>query len=235
MTHTSTETQWGEIDGCPITFPMEVEDLDSATMLLTVPADAAQALLPGEDFEVIATDGTAQMVISCCDYHRNPWGEYLEINLGFLARPVGAGDGVIGSFIFRMPVDQAFTCRAGNEVMGFPKTLVVRAGGGSRRRRASGGVVLLVPGRRTSRDPVVDGDGHRGRRSGQRHHRGRHGADRRRTALARAPEATGLRRLGDGPQRDLPARPATALSAGAVKASARRRSTPPRGRRAPAG
>ena len=30
---------------------------------------------------------------------------------------------MIGSFIYRMPVDQAFTCRAGNEVMGFPKTV----------------------------------------------------------------------------------------------------------------
>lgn len=123
MTDTAAVTQWGEIDGQVITFPMEVQDVDTATMLLTVPADAAQALLPGQDFEVIETDGTAQMVLACCDYHRNPWGDYLEINLGFLARPTGAGDDVVGSFVYRMPVDQAFTCRAGNEVMGFPKTV----------------------------------------------------------------------------------------------------------------
>ncbi len=114
---------WGEIDGQVITFPMEVADFDAATLVFSVPADAAQALLPGDAFEVVAADGVAQFVVALCDYHENPWGDYLEVNLGFLARPVGAGDEVVGSFVYRMPVDQAFTCRAGNEVMGFPKTV----------------------------------------------------------------------------------------------------------------
>ncbi len=30
---------------------------------------------------------------------------------------------MIGSFVYRMPVDQVFTCEAGNAVMGFPKTV----------------------------------------------------------------------------------------------------------------
>ncbi len=114
---------WGEIDGQTITFPMEVTDFDAATMVFSVPADAAQALLPGDAFEVVAADGVAQLVVALCDYHENPWGDYLELNLGFLARPVGAADDVVGSFVYRMPVDQAFTCQAGNEVMGFPKTV----------------------------------------------------------------------------------------------------------------
>lgn len=115
---------WGEIDGQVITFPMEVADLDVATILFTVPLATAQALVPGEAFEVVDMgNDTAQMVIALCDYHENPWGAYLEINLGFLARPVGAPADVIGSFVYRMPVDQAFTCTAGNQVMGFPKTV----------------------------------------------------------------------------------------------------------------
>lgn len=116
-------TVWGEIDGQAITFPMEVADLDAATFMFSVPAAAAQALVPGDAFEVVAADGVAQLVVALCDYHDNPWGDYLEVNLGFLARPAGAGPEVVGSFIYRMPVDQAFTCRAGNEVMGFPKTV----------------------------------------------------------------------------------------------------------------
>lgn len=123
MTQATASTPWGEIDGRTITFPMEVADLDAATLVFSVPADAAQALIPGDDFEVARTDDRAQLVMALCDYHRNPWGDYLEVNLGFLARPVGAPAGVEGSFIYRMPVDQAFTCRAGNEVMGFPKTV----------------------------------------------------------------------------------------------------------------
>ena len=115
---------WGEIDGTTITFPMEVARFDAATMVFSVPAGPAQALLPGSDFEVVEmVEGLAQLVVAFCDYHENPWGDYLEINLGFLARPAGAGDEVLGSFIYRMPVDQEFTCKAGNQVMGFPKTV----------------------------------------------------------------------------------------------------------------
>lgn len=126
MTDTADQTEttlWGEIDGRPITFPMEVTDFDAATLMFSVPADAAQALLPGDAFEVVAADGVAQLVVALCDYHENPWGDYLELNFGFLARPRGAGDDVLGSFVYRMPVDQTFTCRAGNDVMGFPKTV----------------------------------------------------------------------------------------------------------------
>ena len=117
-------TVWGEIDGQTITFPMEVTDFDAATLMFSVPADAAQALLPGQEFEVVEmVDGWAQLVIALCDYHQNPWGDYKEINLGFLARPRGASADVVGSFVYAMPVDQEFTCKAGNQVMGFPKTV----------------------------------------------------------------------------------------------------------------
>lgn len=130
MTDTATESAaeagrilWGLIQGREITFPMEVADFDAATLMFSVPASAAQALLPGDAFEVVATDGVAQLVMALCDYRENPWGDYLEINLGFLARPAGASADVVGSFVYRMPVDQEFTCEAGNRVMGFPKTV----------------------------------------------------------------------------------------------------------------
>jgi hypothetical protein len=124
MTESAAPTLWGEIQGRPITFPMEVASLRAATVLYSVPAAAASALLPGEAFEVVeVSPGSAQLVVAACDYVENPWGDYDEINLGFLARPVGAPAEVIGSFVYRMPVNQAFTCEAGNRVMGFPKTV----------------------------------------------------------------------------------------------------------------
>ncbi len=120
-----TTTVWGTIDGREITFPMEVPEFNAVTMMFTVPLAAAAALLPGDAFEVLETGaGTTQFVVAACDYVRNPWGDYREINLGFLVEPVGAPDGVDGSFVYRMPVDQEFTCEAGNKVMGFPKTVV---------------------------------------------------------------------------------------------------------------
>lgn len=120
---TDTTIHWGEIDGRAIAFPMEVMDFDAATMVFSVPVDAANALVPGDAFEVVADNGVAQLVVALIDYHQNPWGDYLEINLGLLARPVGSGGDVVGSFVYRMPVDQSFTCQAGNQVMGFPKTV----------------------------------------------------------------------------------------------------------------
>ena len=88
MTDTTT---WGEIKGQEITFPMEVEELRAATVLWSVPAAAAAALLPGDAFEVVeVAPGTAQLVVAAVDYVRNPWGDYDELNLGFLARPAGA-------------------------------------------------------------------------------------------------------------------------------------------------
>ncbi|MCU1356249.1 MAG: acetoacetate decarboxylase [Acidimicrobiales bacterium] len=147
---TATEVvTWGQIDGTDITFPMEVADFDAATLLFSVPADAAAALLPGEAFQIVeVADGVAQLVVALCDYHQNPWGDYLEINLGFLARPAGGSSDVIGSFVYRMPVDQAFTCKAGNEVMGFPKTVeslaVTRSGEGVRFTMAVDGAPELA-------------------------------------------------------------------------------------------
>ncbi|MEY2405813.1 MAG: hypothetical protein QOG39_729 [Acidimicrobiaceae bacterium] len=117
-------TRWGTIQGRPIDFPMEVAELNAATMLFSVASDAAAALLPGSAFEIVETaPGVAQLIISVCDYRQNPWGDYNEVNLGFLARPAGGPDDEIGSFVYRMPVNQAFTCEAGNQVMGFPKTV----------------------------------------------------------------------------------------------------------------
>ncbi|MEP6625596.1 MAG: acetoacetate decarboxylase family protein [Acidimicrobiia bacterium] len=116
-------TSWGTIQGQEITFPMEVHAFNAATMGFTVPAGPARALLPGDAFEIVETSGMAQFIVSICDYRDNPWGDYNEVNLGFLARPAGAPAEVVGSFIYRMPVNQEFTCEAGNKVMGFPKVV----------------------------------------------------------------------------------------------------------------
>ena len=118
-------TTWGSIQGQEITFPMEVDDFTSATLGFSVPAASARALLPGDAFEIVEVGpGVAQLIVSLVDYRANPWGDYNEVNLGFLARPAGAGEEVIGAFVSRMPVDQEFTCLAGNQVMGFPKTVM---------------------------------------------------------------------------------------------------------------
>jgi len=124
MTNDGDTFLWGELEGRTITFPMSVPEVHVATALFAVPAEAAARLLPGAAFEVVeAEPGVAHLVIAACDYVDNPWGDYDEVNLGLMARPRGAEVGTVGTFVWRMPVNQAFTCLAGNVVMGFPKTV----------------------------------------------------------------------------------------------------------------
>lgn len=114
---------WGELDGVSIDFPMVVERMNGATLSFTVPLDAAAGLLPGDAFEVApAGEDSATLVIALVDYVENPWGDYDEVNLGVLAHPVGQPDRV-GALVYRMPVNQEFTKKAGNEVLGLPKTV----------------------------------------------------------------------------------------------------------------
>ena len=114
---------WGEIDGVSIDFPMVVEDMRQATLTYTVPIDAARALIPGDGFEVLEiAPGSAMFLVALVDYVTNPWGDYNEVNLGLLAYPTGQPERA-GAFVYRMPVDQEFTMRAGNQVLGLPKTV----------------------------------------------------------------------------------------------------------------
>jgi len=121
--HAATTGHWGEIDGVSIDFPMVVDEMHQATLTYTVPIDAARALVPGDGFEVFeVTPGSAMFLLAVVDYVRNPWGDYNEVNFGFLANPAGQPDRV-GAFVYRMPVDQEFTAKAGNQVLGLPKTV----------------------------------------------------------------------------------------------------------------
>lgn len=111
------------IDGVSIDFPMVVPRMNSATLTWSVPLLAAAELLPGEAFEVANMgDGSAMLIIALVDYIDNPWGNYDEVNFGLLVHPAGRPE-EIGAFQWRMPVNQEMTCRAGNEVMGLPKTV----------------------------------------------------------------------------------------------------------------
>lgn len=160
---------WGELEGRTIAFPMVVPEVHIATAMFSVPLAAAAALLPGDAFEVAETaPGEASLVIAACNYVDNPWGDYDEVNLGIMAQPrhaagaetetSEAGSTGVGTFVWRMPVNQQFTCTAGNVVMGFPKTVedisFTMAGDTVEFRLSSGGthaLTLTVP-----RAPATD-------------------------------------------------------------------------------
>ncbi|HET6952074.1 MAG TPA: acetoacetate decarboxylase family protein [Acidimicrobiales bacterium] len=112
-----------EIAGRTVAMPCVVRDASAGTAMFEVDAAAAQALLPGDRFTVVETSaGRCQLVLAVIDYRDNDLGAYHEVGITFFVRPRDAA-GPEGTFITRLPVDQAFTCEAGRTIWGFPKTI----------------------------------------------------------------------------------------------------------------
>ena len=110
------------IDGQTVTMPVEVRDASAGTAMFEISAASAQDLLPGEAFRVVeSAPGRAQLNVATIDYRDNDLGDYHEVGVTLFVTPVGGGDE--GTFILRLPVDQAFTCAAGRTIWGFPKSV----------------------------------------------------------------------------------------------------------------
>src|SRR5205814_5156622 len=100
-------------------------------------ADAARRLLLHPELEVAELlPGRALLVIACIDYRDNDLGDYNEVSLALFVRRRGEAAGVpwlgtavalarnrIATYIYRLPVDQSFTCDVGRGVGGFPKSV----------------------------------------------------------------------------------------------------------------
>lgn len=110
-----------DILGQTVTMPVLVRDASAGTVIFDVDHAAAAALCP-DGFEVIeAAPGRAQVAIALVDYRDNDLGTYHEVGTILFVRPTGGG--ADGNFITHLPVDQEFTCAAGNQIWGFPKTV----------------------------------------------------------------------------------------------------------------
>lgn len=123
--------------GRTVTLPCEVRAASSGNATFLVDAAAARALLPGD--EVVLAEplpGRALCSIACIDYQDNDLGDYNEISIAFFVRERSAPAGVpwlgawidlvrggLGTWIWRLPVNQSFTCEAGRGIWGFPKTV----------------------------------------------------------------------------------------------------------------
>jgi hypothetical protein len=110
-----------DILGRTVTMPVDVRDGSSATVIFDVDAEAARALCPA-GFEVVETaPGRAQFALALIDYRDNDLGSYLEVGTILFVRPEGGGED--GTFITHLPVTEEFTCVAGNQIWGFPKSV----------------------------------------------------------------------------------------------------------------
>ena len=112
-----------EIQGRTVRIPAVVRDASSGTAMYMVDAAAAQKLIPNA-FEVHeAAPGKTQATIVIVDYRDNDLGDYDEVGIVFFVRPAGQPDAELGSYIYKLPVNQSFTCEAGAKIWGFPKTV----------------------------------------------------------------------------------------------------------------
>ena len=111
-----------QVMGREVTLPVEVRDASAATVIWEVDASALAALLPTDELEVVGSSpGRAQFALALVDYRDNDLGSYLEVGFIAFVRPRAGGED--GTFILRLPVDGEFTCAAGREVWGFPKSV----------------------------------------------------------------------------------------------------------------
>jgi hypothetical protein len=123
--------------GRTVTMPVMVRDASSCAITYLVSAPAARRLLPDNQLEVVELlPGRALFSLACIDYRDNDLGDYNEVSLAFFVRPrqgpqripyLGAAlDMVrnrIATYIYKLPVNQGFTCEAGCGIWGFPKTV----------------------------------------------------------------------------------------------------------------
>lgn len=142
--------------GREVTLPVVVRDAASAAATYLVSAAAARRLLPSPALDVVELlPGRALFSIACIDYRDNDLGDYNEVSLALFVRerrvPAGIPGGIpylgaavdfarsrLATYIYRLPVDQTFTCEAGRGIWGFPKTVeqIDFAAVGERRRCA---------------------------------------------------------------------------------------------------
>ncbi len=112
-----------EIQGRTVSFPVEVRRARMANAVYTVPAEVVEPLVDPA-FEVAAdVHGAATVVVGFVDYIDNDLGDYDEVMLATMARTRGPQPEREGTFIWRLPVNQAFTCEAGVRMLGLPKTV----------------------------------------------------------------------------------------------------------------
>ena len=110
-----------DVLGKTVTMPVEVRDATAATVIYDVDLEAARAVAPAGFEPIESAPGQAQLAIALVDYRDNDLGSYHEIGTILFVRPTAGG--ADGTFITHLPVDEEFTCAAGNRIWGFPKSV----------------------------------------------------------------------------------------------------------------
>ena len=124
------------IQGQDVTLPVRVREACSIASMYWVRTAAVRRLVDHPNLQIPEiVPGRTLCTIGLIDYIDNDLGDYNEISIGFFVRygqerpsgfgslPLGLMRGEAEPYIHRLPVNQSFTCEAGREIWGFPKTV----------------------------------------------------------------------------------------------------------------
>lgn len=129
------DTERFEIAGRTIELPVRIRHARQWSASWLVPASAAQAVVDYSGLQVAQpVPGRAMVALAFVDYLDGDLDTYHEVAVSVVVRrhdaPPGANARVhahelahneVAAFIHDLPVDQAFTCEAGNVIWGYPK------------------------------------------------------------------------------------------------------------------
>ncbi len=118
-----SSSQTYEIQGQTLTLPCVVRDASSGSAMYMVDREAATRLCPDAFEPIEAAPGKTQATIVIVDYRDNDLGDYDEVGVVFFVKPKSNPDAEMGSYIHILPVNQSFTCEAGCQIWGFPKSV----------------------------------------------------------------------------------------------------------------
>lgn len=118
-----TTAETFEIQGRTLQLPCVVRDASSGSVMYMVDRDGARKLCPDAFEPIEAAPGKTQVTIVIVDYRDNDLGDYDEVGIVFFVKPKADPDAELGSYIYKLPVNQSFTCEAGCRIWGFPKSV----------------------------------------------------------------------------------------------------------------
>ncbi|MFF2553209.1 acetoacetate decarboxylase family protein [Nocardia sp. NPDC058058] len=108
--------------GEQVRMPVEIRHADAASALFFADTAAARELLAPAGLEPVTVLGRAILSLAFVRYVDGDLGPYHEFAFSLMARQPGRKDST-GAYIHWLPVNQSFTCEAGQSIWGFPKLM----------------------------------------------------------------------------------------------------------------
>ncbi|WP_067701041.1 acetoacetate decarboxylase family protein [Nocardia jejuensis] len=111
------------VQGEKVGMPVQIRQADASSAMFLVDAGAARELLEGTGLEpLVVLPRRTVLSLAFVRYVDGDLGPYHEFAFSLMTRQPGRRD-TTGAYIHWLPVNQSFTCEAGQSIWGFPKLM----------------------------------------------------------------------------------------------------------------